>query len=382
MKPVVLYVLDYYLPHRWGVETVFEQIISRTIASGKKVIILTSHFDPNLPIYEKHDDLEIYRVGQWRIWFMVQALFKWAQILKNQQIDLIHTSTYWWAIPASLLAKLFGKKVLITVHEIFAQLWHQYKGWWKWWIYRMFEWLIFQLPFDAFHCVSLYTFNSLRLVYAIPDEKNHCIHNGVDLSFRDPNLVKTEEKNQISELFHLQWFWNLLYFGHTGISKGIDQLIIALPELLQTYPDLQFIFNFIPAKRGVKIRLQLQNLIDTLPSDQGERIRLHFWLEKSELRALISQVDGVIAPSLSEGFWSVHSEVCQMQIPLITTRIASIPEVVSGKVVFIAPKSPESIIQGVKKLKNQIFDPVSPKVFDRTIQYHLISSLYAKLGLR
>ena len=78
----------------------------------------------------------------------------------------------------------------------------------------------------------------------------------------------------------------------------------------------------------------------------------------------------------------MHSEVCQMQIPLITTHIASIPEVVSGKVVFIAPKSPESIIQGVKKLKNQTFDRVSPKVFDRTIQYHLISSLYAKLGLR
>ena len=71
-----------------------------------------------------------------------------------------------------------------------------------------------------------------------------------------------------------------------------------------------------------------------------------------------------------------------MQIPLITTRIASIPEVVSGKVVFIAPKSPESIIQGVKKLKNQTFDSVTPKVFDRTVQYHLISSLYEKLGLR
>ena len=68
----------------------------------------------------------------------------------------------------------------------------------------MFERLIFQLPFDAFHCVSLYTFNSLRLVYAIPAEKNHCIYNGVDLSFRESALVKTEEKNQISELFHLQ----------------------------------------------------------------------------------------------------------------------------------------------------------------------------------
>ena len=78
----------------------------------------------------------------------------------------------------------------------------------------------------------------------------------------------------------------------------------------------------------------------------------------------------------------MHSEVCQMQIPLITTRIASIPEVVSGKVVFIAPKSPESITQGVKKLKNQTFDAVSPKVFDRTVQYHLITFLYQKLGLK
>ena len=75
----------------------------------------------------------------------------------------------------------------------------------------------------------------------------------------------------------------------------------------------------------------------------------------------------------------MHSEVCQMQIPLITTRIASIPEVVSGKVVFTAPKSPESIIQGVKKLKSQIFDPVSPKVFDRTVQYSHIANLYQTL---
>lgn len=75
----------------------------------------------------------------------------------------------------------------------------------------------------------------------------------------------------------------------------------------------------------------------------------------------------------------MHSEVCQMQIPLITTRIASIPEVVSGRVVFVAPKGPESIIQGVKKLKNQIFDPVSPKVFDRTTQYSHIANLYQTL---
>ena len=310
---------------------------------------------------------------------MLHAFFKGIEVLKTHPIDLIHTSTYWWAIPASLLAKLFHKKIIITVHEIFAQLWHSYKWWWKGRMYRIFEWLIFQLPFDIFHCVSLYTLNSLGLVYAIPDRKLHLIYNGIDKDFRSSKLVTKEEKSQISSLFHLHDYRNLLYFGHTWISKGIDDLISVLPILLKDHEDLQFIFNFIPAKRGKLIRLRLENLIKTLPVEQGRRIRLHFWLEKKQLRALISQVDGVIEPSLSEGFWSVHSEVCQMQIPLITTRISSIPEVVSGKVIFIPPQNPNAIIQGVKKLKNQNFDAVSPKDFDRNIQYTYIANLYKTL---
>lgn len=379
MKDTILYILDYYLPHQWGVETVFEQIITRTLAQGKKVIILTSHFDPSIPQHENYENLEIFRVGNSRLSFMLHAVFKGIKILKTHRIDLIHTSTYWWAIPASLLAKLFYKKIIITVHEIFAQLWHSYKWWWKGRMYRIFEWLIFQLPFDIFHCVSLYTLNSLRLVYAIPDRKLHLIYNGIDKDFRSPKLVTKEEKSQISSLFYLHGYRNLLYFGHTWISKGIDDLISVLPILLKDHEDLQFIFNFIPAKRGKLIRLRLENLIKTLPVEQGRRIRLHFWLEKEQLRALISQVDGVIAPSLSEGFWSVHSEVCQMQIPLITTRISSIPEVVSGKVIFIPPQNPNAIIQGVKKLKNQNFDAVSPKDFDRNIQYTYIANLYKTL---
>ena len=379
MKDTILYILDYYLPHQWGVETVFEQIITRTLAQGKKVIILTSHFDPSIPQHENYANLEIFRVGNSRLSFMLHAFFKGIKILKTHRIDLIHTSTYWWAIPASLLAKLFHKKIIITAHEIFAQLWHSYKWWWKGRMYRIFEWLIFQLPFDIFHCVSLYTLNSLRLVYAIPDRKLHLIYNGIDKDFRSPKLVTKEEKSQMSSLFHLHGYRNLLYFGHTWISKGIDDLISALPILMKDHTDLQFIFNFIPAKRGKLIRLRLENLIKTLPVEQGRRIRLHFWLEKKQLRALISQVDGVIAPSLSEGFWSVHSEVCQMQIPLITTHISSIPEVVSGKVIFIPPQNPNAIIQGVKKLKNQNFDAISPKDFDRNIQYTYIANLYKTL---
>jgi glycosyltransferase involved in cell wall biosynthesis len=36
----------------------------------------------------------------------------------------------------------------------------------------------------------------------------------------------------------------------------------------------------------------------------------------------------IVAPSLSEGFGSVHTESVAMKKPLLTTHIASIPEVV------------------------------------------------------
>ncbi|MEI6119447.1 MAG: hypothetical protein WCP92_10120 [bacterium] len=62
----------------------------------------------------------IYRIGKSRISFMFRALSKGIAIFKkNKDIALIHTSTYGGAIPASLLGKIFHKRVILTVHEIF-----------------------------------------------------------------------------------------------------------------------------------------------------------------------------------------------------------------------------------------------------------------------
>lgn len=44
MAKNILYVLDYYLPHKGGVETVFEQIIGRSLQEGYEVIVLTWHY--------------------------------------------------------------------------------------------------------------------------------------------------------------------------------------------------------------------------------------------------------------------------------------------------------------------------------------------------
>ncbi|MDR2541497.1 MAG: hypothetical protein LBD11_07235 [Candidatus Peribacteria bacterium] len=50
----------------------------------------------------------------------------------------------------------------------------------------------------------------------------------------------------------------ILYYGHSGISKGIDYLIEAIPEILKQNPDSMLIFNLIPAKRDSEIKEKIK----------------------------------------------------------------------------------------------------------------------------
>ncbi|MBU0626082.1 hypothetical protein KKH82_01285 [Patescibacteria group bacterium] len=44
-----------------------------------------------------------------------------------KQHDVIHTTTYNAAIPASIIGRISKRKVVITVHEIFGKLRYKFK---------------------------------------------------------------------------------------------------------------------------------------------------------------------------------------------------------------------------------------------------------------
>jgi len=90
----------------------------------------------------------------------------------------------------------------------------------------------------------------------------------------------------------------------------------------------KLIFNFIPAQREAVIKKKIQTLLTHLPKSARGRVKIRNGLPKEELRALVANVQVVVAPSLSEGFGSVHTETLAIGTPLITTRVASLPEVV------------------------------------------------------
>ncbi len=352
MNKHILFVLDYYVPHKGWSETVFEAIISRLLAKWYTISVLTSHHDSKLPAEEHKEWFHISRIGKGRVSFMFWALFKGIKILKEyKDISLIHTSTYGGAVPASLLGKLFHKRVILTVHEIFWKLRMAYKWVWKGRLYKLFEKIIFRFPYDIYHCVSYYTMNSLRLVYRIPDKKIKMIHNGVDTNFRNPDEVSPFDIKTRKNQYGRNNKFVVTYYGHAGKSKWLDYLVRALPELVTVDSQLLFVFNLIDSKRTeyIKEKIRKYHLWSSVQIFDG--------FEKNELRTLIASSDMIIAPSLSEGFGSVHTESVAMKKPLLTTYIASIPEVVRGNVKFMAPASKREIIQAILERDQRIENP-------------------------
>lgn len=373
--PDILFLLDYYSPHRWWIENVFEHLINWLLEKWYKITLITSRFQDDLEEYEKVWNLTIYRVWKWRKWFFFMWFVKACEVLrKNKNIKIIHSSSYTSAIPASILAKLFHKKSVATIHEIFGKLWRELKPRYSRWIFELFEWLMIKFPHDIYHCVSLYTLNSLRIKWWISDKKLHLIYNGVDNEFWDMKKVK---KSEIDEWKNKYW-WNdsylISYYGHAWKTKWIDLLVEAIPQILKENPNSKLLFNIIPSKRSDDIVERINFISKQLKAK--DRIQIFRWFSKEDLRIFVACADVIIAPSLAEWFWSVHSEACAMWKNLITSNLAAIPEVVSGNVILMSPPSTKWICESIQKFKNLNFEKIPAKSFSRDDMVNWIMMLY------
>ena len=327
-----------------------------------KITLITSRFQNDLEEYEKDWNLTIYRIWKWRKWFFLKWFLKACEVLrKNKSIKIIHGSSYTSAIPASILAKIFNKKSIVTIHEIFGKLWKELKPWYSRWIFELFERLMIKFPHDIYHCVSLYTLNSLRIKWWISDKKLHLIYNGVDNDFWDINKIK---KSEIDERKNKYW-WNdsylISYYGHAGKTKWIDLLVEAIPQILKESPDSKLLFNIIQSKRSEFIVERINSISKQLKAE--ERIQIFRGFSKEDLRIFVACANIIVAPSLAEGFGSVHSEACAMWKNLITSNLAAIPEVVSGNVILMSPPSSGWICESIQRIRKWNFNKIPEKKF-------------------
>ena len=360
----ILLICENYFPHFGGVELLFKSLSNGFVERGNKVAVLT-HQLKNTRKRGQIGGAEIFRVNSLhsRYVFTFTSIFKAISLARRS--DIIHTTTFNGAFPAWLAARLTGKKVSITVHEIWIGKWGQITnfGWLNSLIHDFLERLVYLLPFDKYICVSEATKKDL-IRRGINESKVKTIYNGLDYDFWNEKKVTghLELRKQLglqNKLVYFSW-------GRPGESKGFEYLIkaVSLANL-----DATFLLMLSSIENYQKKYNKLVRLINKYKVD----VRIINSVPHEQLRTYLKMADFVIVPSTSEGFGYTTVEAVAMNKPVIISSVGSLPEVVSGRHLIFRNKDVIDLAEKIVKMsKNEYIDiPIKKFEWDECVERYL-----------
>ncbi|HTV05094.1 MAG TPA: glycosyltransferase family 4 protein [Acidobacteriaceae bacterium] len=190
----------------------------------------------------------------------------------------------------------------------------------------------------------------LRDVYSVSREKIDIIPHGVpDLPFMDPNYFK--------DLFGTQGKSVLLTFGLLSPNKGIENVLRALPAILEKHPDLVYIVSgathpHIRRHEGERYREELQ----ALAAEYGVSSHVVFnnrFVSTEEMIEHVGAADIYITPYRQEA--QVVSGTLAIALgagkAIISTPYWHAKEILAdGRGVIVPFDNPDSIAEAVIKL--------------------------------
>ena len=137
----------------------------------------------------------------------------------------------------------------------------------------------------------------LKDIYDVPEKKITLIHHGIpDMPFIDPNFYKDK--------FDVEGKKVILTFGLLSENKGIENVLKALPSVIQKHPDVNYIIlgathpNILKAQ-GEEYRISLQQLVRKLNIGDNIIFKNRF-VELEELCEYLGTADIYITPYLEE----------------------------------------------------------------------------------
>lgn len=137
----------------------------------------------------------------------------------------------------------------------------------------------------------------LQEIYGVAPDKIDLIHHGIpDVPFVDPSFHKDQ--------FGVEGKTVILSFGLLSPNKGIENVIEALPTILENHPDVVYIVlgathPHVLRRDGETYRLSLQRLAKQL-GVEGKVIFYNRFVDQKELTEFIGAADIYITPYLDE----------------------------------------------------------------------------------
>jgi glycosyltransferase involved in cell wall biosynthesis len=347
----LLFVVENYPPHIGGVEIVFKNVCEGLAARGHDVTVLTRLL-PATKRKEVRGGVRIIRIpsANNRYLFTLAAIPHAIRLAKHA--DVIHTTTFNGAPPAWLAARLRGKPVIITVHEIWIGKWRVYTNFSPLtaFLHDLLERMVFLPRFDRYACVSESTRRQFIAAKPALASRVVTIHNGFDpehWSRARADAATLRSSHALDSAFVI------LGFGRPGTSKGFDYLIDAFPIVKRSVKNARLVLILSKDKQYAheveRMKKRAHKDVLFLPSQPYD-----------VLPSFAQMADCIVVPSLAEGFGYAVLEAVASGTPVVASDTTSIPEVIGGKHVLVRPANPAAIAKGILAVKANKY-AVAPK---------------------
>lgn len=260
---------------------------------------------------------------------------------------------------------------------------------------KYFLQLVRHLCRTADHIVTVSEFSRQDIIrfVGIPESRITNTYQSVHLPASIRDKSDDEVAYEIGEAFGLDFRSYYMFYGAIEPKKNISRMIDAYAASGSAFPLI------IVGALGWQYDDEVEKLKDErflyyrreadriVPSRRVRRIP---YLPFSQLMTLVKGARGVLFPSLYEGFGLPVLEAMSLGTPVITSNVASLPEVSGGAALLVDPTDVDSITTAIRAfdyddglredlalrgLKRAAF-------FEPEAYQDRLANLYSKLGVR
>ncbi|BAU62815.1 putative glycosyl transferase [Stanieria sp. NIES-3757] len=236
------------------------------------------------------------------------AIAKLSWLLLQQKVDLLHLhlserGSAWRNSVLVLIALLFNKPVILHAH---GAEFHTFHAQLKPILRKFLNWI---LQKSTYLIVLSESWKRFYISHCqIPEQKVVVLHNPVDFPQNLPTKAPDEE-------------FKLLFLGKINQRKGIYDLLKAI-ALIKT--ELSHKIKLIIAGSG-----EINETLD-LAKKLGieEKVDFYGWINREQRNQLLAQTDLFLLPSYNEGLPMALLEAMSWAIPVISTPVGGIGEVI------------------------------------------------------
>jgi len=240
----------------------------------------------------------------------VQALVELFWRLLQKEVDLVHIhvsergSAFRQAI-TTLMVMLFRKPVIMHTHSSdFHSFYSKLPGWIKQWMSWVFgsctRFIVLSDSWKKYYIENL----------GLKPERVIVLPNPVKLPLQIPQRKGSEKVS-------------FVFLGRIGQRKGAFDLINAFASL----PDKQKTSSKL-ALAGDGEGEKARSLVESL--NLTDYITIFDWINQEQRDALLAKADVFVLPSYNEGLPMALLEAMSWGLPVITTPVGGIPEIVTN----------------------------------------------------